>query len=417
MKPKMTGWLAWGLFGVISSAAILQLGINLVERGANATGFELAQAVSWVAVPVVFSLVGALILSRQPRNPIGWLLMCPAIVMVIPVESYLSQFPIAPARPGFLLLLALWYGQWSWLLLIFPILFIPLLFPTGRPPSPRWRWLIVAGVAMCAFLFFGATFVTELGPISGEFAEAWTVPNPIGFLRSDAFPIVPWLISLGIITIMGTVSLFVRYRRAATVERQQIKWLLFACGLFAILYVSPSFSREEHSHFSDVMNALLFLLAMPMIPLAIGIAILRYRLWDIDVIIRKTLVYGALTATLGLVFFGGVTLLQGVVGRLTGTEDSPVAIVISTLLIAVLFSPLRRRIQDFIDRRFYRRKYNAEQALEEFAETARNETDLEALTDKLVEVVSQTMQPEQTSVWLARSKLASVQRASGGESK
>ena len=402
MKPKMTGWLAWGLFGVISSAAILQLGINLVERGANATGFELAQAVSWVAVPVVFSLVGALILSRQPRNPIGWLLMCPAIVMVIPVESYLSQFPIAPARPGFLLLLALWYGQWSWLLLIFPILFIPLLFPTGRPPSPRWRWLIVAGVAMCAFLFFGATFVTELGPISGEFAEAWTVPNPIGFLIPDVytFPIVPWFISLGIITILCTASLFVRYRRAAAVERQQIKWLLFACGLFAAIYVSGSFRTEEYNRFNEVVDALLFLLAMPMIPVAIGIAILRYRLWDIDVIIRKTLVYGALTATLALVFFGGVTLLQQVVGRLTGTEGSPVAIVLSTLAIAALFAPLRRRIQDFIDRRFYRRKYNAEQALEEFAATARNETDLEALTGKLVEVVSQTMQPEQVSLWV-----------------
>ena len=400
MNPKKTAWLAWALFGIIAILAILQLGMNLVKRNANVTGFELAQAVSWVAVPVVFSMVGALILSRQPRNPIGWLLMCPAIVMVIPVESYLNQFPTAPARPGFLLLLVLWFGQWSWTLLIFPILFIPVLFPTGSPPSPRWRWLIIAGLAMCAFLFFGATFAAELGPISGGFAGAWTVPNPIGFISPDAFPLVPWLISLGTITLMGTVSLFVRYRRAATVERQQIKWLLFACGLFAIFYVSPSFSREEQSNFSDVMNTLLFLLAMPMIPVAIGIAILRYRLWDIDVIIRKTLVYAALTATLALVFFGGVALPQGVVGRITGTDDSPVAIVISTLLIAALFTPLRRRIQDFIDQRFYRQKYNAEQALDEFAEVTRSETNLEALTGKLVEVVNQTMQPDQVSVWL-----------------
>jgi hypothetical protein len=184
------------------------------------------------------------------------------------------------------------------------------------------------------------------------------------------------------------------------VERQQIKWLLFACGLFAAIYVSGSFRTEEYNRFNEVVDALLFLLAMPMIPVAIGIAILRYRLWDIDVIIRRTMVYGALTATLALVFFGGVALLQQVFGRITGIESSPIAIVLSTLAIAALFAPLRRRIQDFIDRRFYRQKYNAEQALADFAATARNETDLEALTGKLVEVVSQTTQPEQVSLWL-----------------
>jgi hypothetical protein len=135
-------------------------------------------------------------------------------------------------------------------------------------------------------------------------------------------------------------------------------------------------------------------------PLIIGVAVLRYHLWDIDIIIRKTLVYGALTAALALVFFGGVALLQQILGRISGIENSPVAVVLSTLLIAALFSPLRRRIQDFIDRRFYRRQYDAERALAEFAATARSETDSEKLTNSMLEIVQATLQPERALVWM-----------------
>jgi hypothetical protein len=284
------------------------------------------------------------------------------------------------------------------LLLIFPILFIPLLFPTGRPPSPRWRWLIVVGLAMCTFLFFGATFAADLGPISGEFAEAWTVSNPIGFLRLDAFPLVPWLILLGIITIMGSMSLFVRYRSAAAVERQQIKWLLFACSLFAIIYVSPSFSRAENSYFSDVMNALLFLVAMPMIPAAIAIAILRYRLWDIDILIRRTLVYGLLTGTLLVVYLSGIVLTQAILGLFA--PSSSLSLVLSTLGTIALFNPLRRRIQSGIDRRFYRSRYDVEQIFEAFTKRLRDQVDPDQITAQLLGVLEGTLQPDHASLWL-----------------
>ena len=410
MNPKKTAWLAWGLCGIITIVAIIKIGINLAGLGDRANSFAtLYDSMVWSVEFIVFAWVGALILSRQPQNTIGWLLMIPASLVILSAltEPFdLVHMTTPPHDPSLTFLIAVWIDYWSWMLLVFPVLLIPLLFPTGQPPSPRWRWLIIAGLGMCAFFIFFATFSADLGPSSGELAGTWSIPNPIGFLESDAFPFVVWSAALGIFTVLSAASLFLRYRHAAAVARQQIKWLLYACAIFAAIYVFGLWINARLVGTSiHLAWSVLFSLATLTIPIAIGIAILRYRLWDIDVIIRKTLVYGALTATLGLVFFGGVALLEGVVGRLTGTEDSPVVIVISTLLIAALFAPLRRRIQDFIDRRFYRQKYNAEQALDAFASAARDETDLEALTVKLAEVVSQTMQPEQVSLWLRKGKL------------
>jgi hypothetical protein len=193
------------------------------------------------------------------------------------------------------------------------------------------------------------------------------------------------------------------------IGRAQIRWAVTGVAIGAVGFIINNLLALSYAANPVQVDVPRFVIDLPFTigilapALGFAIAILRYRLFDIDVIIRKTLVYAVLTATLALVFFGGVTLLQQVVGRLTGTEDSPVVIVISTLLIAALFSPLRRRIQDFIDRRFYRQKYNAEQALADFAASARNETDLEALTVKLVEVVSQTMQPERVGLWMKSS--------------
>ena len=199
------------------------------------------------------------------------------------------------------------------------------------------------------------------------------------------------------LTLASAAALFVRFRRTKGVEREQIKWLFFASGLFAAVYV-PSFFTGSYTTANNIWD-ILFTFGIMAIPIAIAIAILRYRLYDIDIIIRRTIQYAILTGLLALVYFGSVILLQSLVENLTGTQ-SPIVIVVSTLAIAALFTPLRSRVQDFIDRRFYRAKYNAAQTLEQFAATARDEVDMEKLTTALLGVVDETMQPEMASLWL-----------------
>jgi K+-sensing histidine kinase KdpD len=188
------------------------------------------------------------------------------------------------------------------------------------------------------------------------------------------------------------------------VEREQIKWLLFAAGLFALVYIPPLvLITSQGGSQLDIISNLLLPLGLLGFPIAITIAILRYQLWDINVIIRKTAVYALLTALLALVYFGVIVVLQSVFEAVSG-QQSPITIVVSTLVIAALFGTLRRRVQDFIDRRFFRRKYDAEKTLAAFGQFVRDETDMEALTAELQRVVNETMQPERATIWLKEAK-------------
>jgi len=223
------------------------------------------------------------------------------------------------------------------------------------------------------------------------------VPNPIGFLSVDSFPFPLWAVLLLSFAALSVSSLFVRYRRARIVEREQIKWLLYAAALFLLVYSISFVLSDLRDEFIDLVNLLLSFVIL-LLPAAIAIAILRYRLYDIDVIIRKTLVYAVLTGLLGLVYFGVVLLLQSILDSVSG-QESPLVIVISTLVIAALFAPLRKRVQAVIDRRFFRKKYDTQQVLAQFARTARDEVSLEALTAELTHVVQESMQPEQVSLW------------------
>jgi uncharacterized membrane protein YhdT len=270
-----------------------------------------------------------------------------------------------------------------------------LLFPTGRLPSRRWRWavwltvaFIVVGVLLGAF---SSGPLSDLGPIQ----------NPLGIVGlADIYSAILYT-TFSVLLVAVISSVFVRLRRAGGVEHQQIKWFAYAVAANAIAvvvaYVIPGLI-ETPLWFERVGFALNNIV-IPAIPIAIGIAILRYRLYDIDIIINRTLVYGTLTVLLAGLYEGSIVLLQEAFRTLTG-QQSGLAIVASTLLIAALFTPFRRRIQSFIDKRFYRRKYDARRTLEAFSAKLRNETDLDALSEDLVGVVRETMQPVHVSLWL-----------------
>ena len=255
-------------------------------------------------LPVAFGAIAALIITHQPRNVIGWLLFLPALTIIIPVDVYIETFTNAPVHPPPLLLVSLWFSNWAWLLLIFPILFIPVLFPTGRPASPRWRWLVVAGLIMCGFFLLVVTFHPSFN--TENQGMNWSVKNPIGFLPDlgNSF-LIPWILGLLLLTILSVVSLFIRYRYATSIVREQIKWLLFACALFALFYSITGILMvaAPHSALQNLSN-ILWTVSLLAIPASIAVAILRYHLWDIDVIIRKTLVYSAADCSSSAYFFG-----------------------------------------------------------------------------------------------------------------
>jgi len=288
-----------------------------------------------------------------------------------------------------------WISSWILPPIIGLQLFSFILFPTGRLPSSGWRWLawltlacVVVGVASSAFSL-GAN--AGLGPVQ----------NPLGIRGfSSIYDVVLSFMSTVLYVLVASL-LLVRLRRARGVERQQIKW--FAYGAVATIsgitlaYVIPN-TIDATLWFEKAGFAVL-IATTAAIPISIGTAILRYRLYEIDLIINRTLVYGSLTVTLIALYFGGIVLMQRLLVLLTG-QQSTLAVVASTLLIAAMFNPLRRRIQSFIDRRFYRRKYDARKTLEGFSAQLRDETDLDALSDDLVGAVRETMQPANVSLWL-----------------
>jgi hypothetical protein len=378
---------------------ILNSLIGFTHLIANVTGsiddnFSFTETVSSVIVIVAFSVLGAIIILRDEGNRVGWLMILLGFVLADPFATYLAFNAAAlQTQPSFLLYFAIWTQGWFFFLIIYAIFLIILHFPDGHPPSPRWNLINVISITTLGQFILVYTFQPKIGD------STLFIANPIALLSVSAEETLSGILfGLGLIFLaLGSViSIFVRFRRAGLVERSQIKWLLFSG---TISFVAIGYRLATYEPGVSDWTGYLIIIALLSVAVAISIAILRYRLFDIDVIIRKTLVYGAITVLLVLIYFGSVVLLQQVFRSLSG-QDSPVAIVISTLVIAALFNPLRLRVQIFIDRRFFRSQYDAEKTLSNFATIARDEVDMDKLITAIISVAEETMQPERVSLWL-----------------
>jgi len=400
---RVAGWLIVPLY-VAGDGAFYLL------RRASGLGNEanLIEDVEGVVLDIgfgAFAVVGALLIAKRPSNLIGWIMAAVALMVAIfnAGGAYATYVMITRGQPDALAVLGTWTANWYWfLMLALALIYLPMLFPDGRLPSRRWLPVpVLAGIATLGFVLPRA--LADTLPVNE--APGYRIDNPIGIEGLgpiENLPIFGVLLNgLLVIAFVGAAaSVVVRFRRSRGVERLQMKWFVYVTVvlvggsiLASVIGVATGLRWLEDVSFVVSMVALVCL------PTAVGIAILKYRLYEIDLIINRTLVYGALTATLALFYLGSVVSLQYAFRALTG-QESQIAIVASTLAIAALFNPLRRRVQVFVDRRFYRHKYDAAKTLQAFSARLRDETDLDALCDDLTSVVRETMQPEHVSLWL-----------------
>ncbi|MEJ7813704.1 MAG: hypothetical protein WKF53_00880 [Rubrobacter sp.] len=391
MSRRTGPWFAWSVWALIVPTSML----TLLFASFNEPASSLWDEVLLPVLILAFSTVGALVASYRPENTIGWLFLSGAFVWIVGELTLEYGVYALITDPGALPagVWAAYFGAWArglgWFLLV---TFLLLLFPTGRLPSPRWRPVLWGVVGFVAF----STLVSWLSPETNDL-RLTSVRNPLG-LESETMGVLSELVNatFPLLLVASGTAVIVRFRRSRGDERQQLKWFAYAVAVMIVVFVV---------WFSFAMAGLVppssLMYEVPLIglPVATGIAILKYRLYDIDFIVNRTLVYGSLTLVLAIMYFCGIVILQRLFVALTG-QQSTLAVVASTLLIAALFTPLRRRIQSFIDRRFYRNNYDARKTLEAFSAELRDETDLEALSENLVGVVRETMQPAHVSLWL-----------------
>jgi hypothetical protein len=385
--------VAWGLVGLWAALTVVGSVLALSQG-------DLFDGLIWLGMTVIAS-VGALLALRRPDNSIGWMLLVAAVLIALSgaLEGYASSSEDTSSLTGGALVV--WVDSWIFFVWLGLLAFgIPVLFPDGRPPSRRWRAFLWAGAALAAVAIVGTAFGTPVmeWDADDELANPFAIQGAVGDALEGAATVGEVLFALAVL--VGAGGLVARLRRARGVERQQLKWFVLA-GSVMLAGLAPAGAGETLGAPAWVGNVgwSLFLLGLIVgLPVSIAIAVLRYRLYDIDMVIRRTLVYAALTGTLVACYLAGVLLLQLALGPLT--EDNDLAIAGSTLAAAAVFRPARARIQELVDRRFYRRKYDAAQTVESFGARLRDQVELEALSADLRAVVADTVQPAHISLWL-----------------
>ncbi|MDX6688758.1 MAG: hypothetical protein QOG15_215 [Solirubrobacteraceae bacterium] len=385
---------AWALCGI--SIALVAGGIVLffLNDFRSTSGWGTGAEFILLCAPMLaFPVVGALIGGREPRNAVGWICLVAGFSLAVLGASGQYALYAIETNPGGLPggETAAWIGEWAYVPAVVLLgIYLPMLFPAGRLLSRRWRLVAWLGAVSAVTSAAGAAFLP--GPLEDSVAS---VDNPYAIAGTE--PLNGGFGLMALCFLAAAVSMVIRLRRSTGIEREQVKWFSFAAvvlaALFGVEILTGVFLGVPSGPLEDVVTV-----CFAFLPIATGIAILRYRLYDIDVVINRTLVYGALTGTLAATYLGSVLLLQLVLSGVTASNS--LAVAVSTLVVAAAFQPVRHRIQAGVDRRFFRRKYDAGRTLERFGARLRDEIDLDALGSEMRGVVHETMQPAHVSLWL-----------------
>jgi hypothetical protein len=388
---RTRAWVAWAVL----LFSVLPVGLGFLLVSSSSHRFDLGIEVAARLAFLPFGLVGAAIVARQPSNAVGWL--CAGIGLGTGLFQFMedySLYALSHELPGGVALGLLGVMPWHGLLTLMAV-FLPLLFPDGRLVSPRWR--LLAWTAAGASVVHALLMLVAPGSLHGL---GGLPDNPLGVEAAAAAigtAVAIGFALIGIFALAAAASMVIRFRRATGVHRQQLKWFTYAAAQLAVFFTFAVLFDFFES--SSSLLAPLFFLSFALVPIAIGIAVLRYRLYEIDRLINRTLVYGLLTALLGAVYAGTVLSLGQVFGGI-GHEPPTWAIAGATLAVAALFQPARRRIQRVVDRRFNRRHHDAARTVEAFSTRLRDHIDLDTVTAELVTVVDQTMEPTMVQLWL-----------------